>query len=166
MVEHDLKYCPKCRDEYRPDAELCATCALPLVMGAELIALGTGSRPGRQGALTSHDRLVVISLAPLAEIKRLQALLEGEQIATLLNKEGDGCGCAAKFQLLVREEEAHEAQQILAEEHHRATALAGHQSVHAGAVFNPEAAEAVCPACGFVFATSSTTCPDCGLCFG
>jgi len=36
----------------------------------------------------------------------------------------------------------------------------------AGTELNQDAGEAVCPACGFAFATTTTTCPDCGLCFG
>lgn len=167
MVEIDLKYCPECREEYQPETEFCAACSLPLVIGSELPGIGKGLSKNRKGALSPHDRLIVIFQAHLAETKRLQDLLEDVQIATLINKEGQDCGggCAAKFNLLVREEEAQEALQILAEDHRRVTALAGHQAIHAGAVFNPEDEEAVCPACGFIFATTSTSCPDCGLCF-
>jgi len=172
MLEHDLKYCPKCRDEYRAEAETCATCALPLVLGADLVAMEKNkgaSRRNRKGALTPDDQLVVIFQAPLNDLKHLKDLLEAEQIGAMISKEGGGCssgGCAPKFQLQVRQEEIQDALQVLAEEHHRATALAEHDLAHAGAVFNPEAEEAVCPACGFVFATNTTTCPDCGLCFG
>jgi rubrerythrin len=105
----------------------------------------------------------------MADLKHLKALLEAEQIGAMISKEGGGCasgGCVPKFQLQVRQEEVRDALQVLAEEHHRATALGEHDATHAGAVFNPEAEEAVCPACGFAFATTTTTCPDCGLCFG
>lgn len=172
MIEHDLKYCPKCRDEYRVEMETCATCALPLILGADLAAMGKNkgaSRQKRKGALTPDDHLAVIFQAPLNDLKHLKDLLEAEQIGAMISKEGGGCasgGCAPKFQLQVRQEEVQDALQVLAEEHRRATALAEHDATHAGAVFNPEAGEAVCPACGFAFATTTTTCPDCGLCFG
>jgi hypothetical protein len=170
MIEHDLKYCPKCREEYRQEMETCATCALPLVQGADLAAMEKGaSRRNRKGALTPEDQLVVIFQGSLADLKHLKALLEAEQIGAMICKEGGGCasgGCAPKFQLQVRQEEVPDALQVLAQEHHRATVLAEHDATHAGAVFNPEAEEAVCPACGFGFATTTTTCPDCGLCFG
>ena len=171
MIEHDLKYCPKCRDEYRQEIEQCATCAIALVWGRELVAsvAGGASRQKRKGPLTPDDHLVVIFQASMADLKHLKALLEAEQIGALISKEGGGCasgGCAPKFQLQVRQEEVQEALQVLAEEHRRATVLAEHDATHAGAVFNPEAGEAVCPACGFGFVTTTTTCPDCGLCFG
>jgi len=171
MIEHDLKYCPKCRDEYRSEIEQCATCAIPLVWGAELAASAAGgaSRQNRKGALTPDDHLVVISQAPLNDLKHLKDLLEAEQIGAMISKEGGGCasgGCAPKFQLQVRQEEVQDALQVLAQEHRRATVLAEHDATHAEAVFNTESEEAVCPACGFAFATTTTTCPDCGLCFG
>ncbi|MFA7347740.1 MAG: hypothetical protein WCZ86_08270 [Desulfurivibrionaceae bacterium] len=171
MIEHDLKYCPKCRDEYRPEIERCATCAIPLVWGAELAAsvAGGDARQNRKGALTPDDELVVIFQGALNDLKHLKDLLEAERIGAMISKEAGGCasgGCAPKFQLQVRQEEVRDGLQVLAQEHRRATALAEHDATHAGAVFNPEAEEAVCPACGFAFATTTTTCPDCGLCFG
>ncbi|MHB8989184.1 MAG: zinc ribbon-containing (seleno)protein DG [Desulfobulbia bacterium] len=172
MIEHDLKYCPKCRDEYRAEAETCATCAIALVWGAELVVMESNngaSRRNRKGPLTPDDQLVVVFQGALGDLKHLKDLLEAEQIGAMISKEGGGCasgGCAPKFELQVRQEEVRDALQVLAEEHRRATALAEHDATHAGAVFNPEAGEAVCPACGFAFATTTTTCPDCGLCFG
>ena len=171
MIEHDLKYCPKCRDEYREEIEQCATCAIPLVWGRELAAslAGGRSRKNRKGSLTADDHLVVIFQGSLADLKHLKDLLEAEQIGAMISKEGGGCasgGCAPKFQLQVRQEEVQDALQVLAEEHRRATVLAEHDATHAEAVFDTEAEEAVCPACGFAFATTTTTCPDCGLCFG
>ncbi|HIJ91743.1 MAG: hypothetical protein OEV89_13775 [Desulfobulbaceae bacterium] len=172
MIEHDLKYCPKCREEYRQEIEICATCALPLILGADLAAMEKNkgnSRRNRKGALTPDDHLVVIFQGSLADLKHLKGLLEVEQIGAMISKEAGGCasgGCAPKFQLQVRQEEVRDALQVLAEEHRRATVLAEHDATHVEAVFNPEAEEAICPACGFAFATNTTTCPDCGLCFG
>ncbi|MHB8222884.1 MAG: zinc ribbon-containing (seleno)protein DG [Desulfurivibrionaceae bacterium] len=172
MIERDLKYCPKCRDEYRAEAETCAACAIALVWGAELVVMESNngaSRRNRKGPLTPDDQLVVVFQGALGDLKHLKDLLEAEQIGAMISKEGGGCasgGCAPKFELQVRQEEVRDALEVLAEEHRRATALAEHDATHAGAVFNPEAGEAVCPACGFGFATTTTTCPDCGLCFG
>ncbi|MHB1184451.1 MAG: zinc ribbon-containing (seleno)protein DG [Desulfobulbia bacterium] len=172
MIERDLKYCPKCRDEYRAEAETCAACAIALVWGAELVVMESNngaSRRNRKGPLTPDDQLVVVFQGALGDLKHLKDLLEAEQIGAMISKEGGGCasgGCAPKFELQVRQEEVRDALEVLAQEHRRATALAEHDATHAGAVFNPEAGEAVCPACGFAFATTTTTCPDCGLCFG
>lgn len=170
MIEHDLKYCPKCRDEYRQEIDTCAACKLTLVLGTDLLAMEKNSfRRNRKGPLTPDDQLVVIFQGSLADLKHLKTLLEAEQIGAMISKEGGGCstgGCAPKFHLQVRQEELPDALQVLAEEHRRATVLAEHDTAHAESVFNPEAKEAVCPACGFGFATTTTTCPDCGLCFG
>lgn len=172
MIEHDLKYCPKCRDEYRAEAETCATCAIALVWGAELVVMESNdgaSRRNRKGPLTPDDQLAVVFQGALGDLKHLKGLLEAEQIGAMISKEGGGCasgGCAPKFELQVRQEEVRDALEVLAQEHRRATVLAEHDATHAEAVFNPEAGEAVCPACGFAFATTTTTCPDCGLCFG
>src|SRR5512133_2145185 len=136
MIEHDLKYCPKCRDEYRSEIEKCATCAVELVWGAELSVMEKnkgGSRQKRKGALTPDDHLVVIFQAPMADLKHLKALLEAEHIGAMISKEGGGCasgGCAPKFQLQVRQEEVQDALQVLAEEHRRATVLAEHDDTH------------------------------------
>jgi hypothetical protein len=172
MIERDLKYCPKCRDEYRAEAETCAACAIALVWGAELVVMESNngaSRRNRKGPLTLDDQLVVVFQGALGDLKHLKDLLEADRIGAMISKEGGGCasgGCAPKFELQVRQEEVRDALEVLAQEHRRATALAEHDATHAGAVFNPEAEEAICPACGFAFATTTTTCPDCGLCFG
>ena len=171
MIEHDLKYCPKCRDEYRVEMQICATCGVPLILGADLAAMENKGafRRTRKGALTPDDQLVVIFQGALGDLKHLKVLLEAEQIGVMISKDGEGCGggcCAPKFLLQVRREDEQDASRVLAEEHRRATALAEHEAAHAEAVYNPEAGEAVCPACGFAFATTTTTCPDCGLCFG
>lgn len=172
MIEHDLKYCPRCRDEYRAEAEFCAACAVPLVLGADLAAMGKnkgGAGQKRKGALTPDDQLVVIYQGELGDLKYLKELLEDEQIGAMIMKDGAGCGggcCGPKFLLQVRREDEEDAARLLAEEHRRATVLAEHEAAHAEEVFDPQAEKAVCPACGFAFATTSTTCPDCGLCLG
>ena len=37
MIEPDLKYCPKCDDEYRAEIEKCATCGIELITGLQKI---------------------------------------------------------------------------------------------------------------------------------
>jgi uncharacterized OB-fold protein len=54
---------------------------------------------------------------------------------------------------------------ILADEFRRSTALDHHDISHADNIFDPLAAEAVCPACGHSFSPSVGACPDCGLQF-
>lgn len=170
MIEHDLQYCPRCRDEYRQEITRCAACAIPLISGAELLGLEgsrSGSRNARKGALGPDDELVVLQQGSLADLKPIQALLAGERIGVLISGDQQACGkgcCGPKLHLQVRREDAADALALLAEEHRRTTGLAGHEMSFAEAVFDPGAGEAVCPACGFTFATISAVCPDCGLC--
>jgi len=172
MIEHDLQYCPRCRDEYRPEITRCAACAIPLISGAELLTLdGTcrTSRNARKGALAPDDELVVIQQGSLADLKPLRNLLERERIGVLISGEQQACGkgcCGPKLHLQVRREDAVDALALLAEEHRRTTGLAGHEVSFAEAEFAAGEGETVCPACGFVFAAEAPACPDCGLCLG
>jgi len=173
MIDPELKYCPQCKDEYRSDIAQCALCLIPLVSGKDFAAIERGrhtSFHNRKGALTAEDELVIVHQAGLADIRHIQAMLESQRIGTLLSGE-EGCGCKKscgppKLYLQVRRDDVPDALRILAEEHRRTTGLDGHETACGDAVFDPEAGEAMCPACGFSFATSSTTCPDCGLCLG
>jgi len=55
---------------------------------------------------------------------------------------------------------------VLEQEYVQSTCLAEHDITNAGAVFDTNAGEATCPACGCQFSTDLLSCPDCGLCFG
>ena len=172
MIEQDLQYCPRCRDEYRPEITRCAACAIPLISGAELLALDGAhhtSRAARKGALTPDDELVVIQQGSLADLKPLRDLLEGERIGVLISGDQQACGkgcCGPKLHLQVRREDAADALGLLAAEHRRTTGLAGHEASFADAVFEAGDGETVCPACGFVFAADLPACPDCGIFLG
>lgn len=173
MIDPEHNYCPRCRDEYRPGIATCAACGVALVNGAEMQAMERarrGAAHGRKGPIGPDDQTVTVLEAALPEVKRLQAVLEGERIGTLIAGDGPaacGKGCGGpKFQLQVRLEEARDAQHLLLMDHRRVTGLEHHGEPYRDTVFNPEAEEAVCPACGFAFSTATTTCPDCGLCFG
>jgi len=69
--------------------------------------------------------------------------------------------------LEVRLADAREAQEILAEEYLRTTGLSAHDLSTADAVFDENALNIVCPACGAAFTPSGgAECPECGLQFG
>jgi hypothetical protein len=173
MVELDLKYCPKCNDEYRAEIEKCASCGVILITGAEKIAQDEERKKkfaNRVTELSPDDDLVGLQRGPLSEMRHLEALLDREHIATLLLGDDKSCGqscCPTVYTLLVRREDAQEAFDIMAEEHKKATGLDYHDNSAADNIFNPEAGVACCPACGHTFSTTAgTTCPDCGLNFG
>ena len=67
--------------------------------------------------------------------------------------------------LQIRKEDVDAAWRILAKDFVRTTALDSDDLCHAHAVFDPLAAETVCPACGCTFSPSIGACPECGLSF-
>ena len=172
MYEPDLKYCPRCGDEYRAEIERCAVCGVELLLGSAMQALKAGKevqRERRVGELTPEDDLVVIHKASLTDIRHLEELLRHERIACLVAGDDQSCGkgcCPTTFYLQVRREDARDAVGVIQALHARNTALHHHDTSHSHGVFNADAGEATCPACGHTFPTAFTTCPDCGLCFG
>jgi hypothetical protein len=171
MIDPQLKYCPKCRDEYMPHAVRCAACEIALITGEELQDMERQRHERvsqRAGEITAEDDIVTIHSAQLAEIKKLEDLLREERIAVLIAGDDKSCGkgcCPSTFYLNVRREDALDASRIIEKEFERTTGIHGHDRTIAGAVFNPNAMQVQCPACGFVFTPSSSECPECGLCF-
>jgi hypothetical protein len=170
--EAELKYCPACRDEYRADIIICAACKITLVTGTEMLALvnqGQQARNSRRGSLTVDDDIVTIHKGPLADLKKMEKPFERENIGMMIVGDEGGCNkgcCPTTFFLQVRREDAQAAVALVQEDFLRVTALDDHDTSHCHAVFNQDASHANCPACGFEFETSTTICPDCGLCFG
>ncbi|MBU0674562.1 MAG: hypothetical protein KJ950_07975 [Proteobacteria bacterium] len=165
----ELKYCPKCKDEYRAEIERCAGCGDRLLSGLEMLngmEVRKSRKSQRSNTLSPEDDLVKVSRGPLNDMKVYRMLLEGEGIATLLAGDdkscGKGCGCG-NFDLVVRRSDGADAMRMIEDEIRRTTRLADHQ--HEGdSVYDASAKEVVCPACGHRFATAAE-CPDCGLCF-
>lgn len=172
MVDPELKYCLQCNDEYMPEIENCGVCGMKLISGQEVMEKEEARNrrlESRAGRITPDDDLVNIRQGALPDMKRVEALLNSERIATLLVGDesscGKGCGCASSFVLQVRREDAQDALMILADEFRRSTGLDHHDTSHADNIFDPLAAEVVCPACGHNFSPSAGACPDCGLQF-
>lgn len=173
MYDPELKYCPKCKDEYRADIENCAACGIELLTGeamADYVNNSLKKRQSRKGDLTPDDDIVTIHKGTLADMRCLEQDLQEEHIGYLIaGDEPGGCGqgcCASNFYLQVRREDAGDAFTIIEKQFSRTTGLNDFDLSNVDSVFNPDAGMAVCPACGFTFQTSTTTCPECGLCFG
>lgn len=169
-IEPDLNYCPQCGDEYRADIHSCADCGLALISGRQLLvqqAERQAQQRSRSLVIDPDEPLLTARKGPVMQIKELQAYLLRRGIPSLAVKEGGGaCGCkGAELLLQVRASDQREVMAALAEEYRHSTGLADHDTRFVGEVFDVQAAETVCPACGCRFATSNATCPDCGLCF-
>lgn len=170
IIEPDLKYCPRCMDEYRADIVQCAACKVELISGEQLLRMEEERKGGRGPVeLSPDEELVPVRRGPLRDMKHLRSLLAAEGLAALVVADGQSCGkgcCGTEVLLSVRPVDVPDVMKILQREFVRTTGLADHDTSFATAVFNTGVEEAVCPACGHVFATNTTTCPDCGLCFG
>ncbi len=170
-IEDELKYCPRCQDEYRSEIETCATCEVQLLTGIamrNLLVEKQQVRANRSMEIAADEELVDIRKGPILQMKDLQKILAGQSLPSLVVQEDGNCGkgcCGTDVLLRVRMADIQDVMAVLEEEHVRSTGLTDHDTSNAGAVFNTGAQQATCPACGFVFATNTPTCPDCGLCF-
>jgi hypothetical protein len=170
-IDCEMNYCPSCGDEYRADIRHCATCCIPLISGREKLAT-TMKKLQAVGArsmdISPQDDLVAIRKGPLKDLKYLQKLLVQEHVPAILTGDERSCGkscCGPELFLQIRKEDLQTATEVLTREFIRTTALDSHDLSNARAVFDPLAAETVCPACGCRFSPTVGACPECGLCF-
>ncbi|WP_457574571.1 zinc ribbon-containing (seleno)protein DG [Desulfolithobacter sp.] len=173
IIDPELKYCPQCHDEYRAEITTCASCNVELLTGEQMQAMQeqkNRKRSSRTMEIGPDDEIVPVRKASVIEIKQLQVRLEREGIPSLALQESAGsCGkgcCGTDLVLHVRSEDMQEVREFLARDYMESTGLSEHDTSHVDAVFNVGAEKATCPACGCNFPTTTTTCPDCGLCFG
>ncbi len=171
MYDPDCKYCPRCRTEYIPTATRCADCEIDLITGRQMAELAQEvqrTRESRVGTIGPDDEIVTVYRGQLHEIRTMENLLAEERIATLVLGDEQSCGkgcCPTTLYLNVRADDAMDALRIIQREIDRTTAIHSHDLSHADAVFDPEAPEVTCPACGTAFRPESNECPECGLCF-
>lgn len=175
-IDPQMHYCVKCKDEYMPETVNCGVCGMALVSGVEMQRLQQTTQQqaaSRKGALTPEDDILTIFKAGLSDVKRIERLLQQENIGTLICAEksscGKGCCGGGDSELKIRREDAQAAMAIIEEDFNRQTASHEMQSAVADYVVDVESSENVCPACGTAFSPTAgqpLTCPDCGLCFG
>lgn len=170
MIDPELKYCPQCSDEYRAEIERCAACEVSLVFGKEIQKQKQKRLDALNGNSADAD-LVPIFKASMQEIRRLEALLKNEEIDVFITGEdsdegcGKGCCGSSSMFLNVHRYDMEEAVRIIEQDDRKNTSWDTLDHSHADAVFNANAAETTCPACGENFAPTENICPECGLCF-
>lgn len=171
IIDPELKYCPQCRDEYRAEIVLCAACGVELLSGQQFLEIEEREKSrtvARAVEISPDDELVDIRSGPVLDIKQLQLFLDQEGFPSLVLGDEGSCGggcCGANLVLRVRKDDARDVMDLLNREHVQSTCLADHDTSYVDAVFNADAEETTCPACGCRFSTQQATCPDCGLCF-
>ena len=172
MIDPEYNYCPSCHDEFMPKAQTCLSCNVTLLSGSEMLKHKlkvNQEKIARKGDLTGNDEIVTVHKAALAEIKKLEKLCQDENIGVLVVSEDGGCNkgcCPSSYYLQVRKEDGMVALALIKKEFARTTGVNEQDLIHADNVFDGNVNQAICPACGFLFQTTTTTCPDCGLCFG
>ncbi|XOF34923.1 MAG: hypothetical protein ACL93V_06435 [Candidatus Electrothrix sp. YB6] len=167
-IETDLNYCPNCHDEYRADITACAACGIALISGEEMLAAQQRQERGRRDMiLHPDDEMVTIRKGPVIQMKDFQVMLKREGFPSLAVSEDSSCrqGCGTNLLVQIRKSDLQEVMAILERDHIRSTGLEEHDLSTAGAVFDTDAEQATCPACGHSFSTTETSCPECGLCF-
>ena len=101
----------------------------------------------------------------LDEAKTFQNKLKRINIELILNHNDQNCtrGCSVTVELLAKESDIPKIQSVYADEYQKM--LQGHDVNYEqmNAVFDPQAEQVVCPACGFKFSPTKNQCPDCGL---
>lgn len=175
-IDPQMRYCPRCQDEYMPDRAACGVCGTALLTGAEMLVQRQSSdqqKVTRKGALTPDDDIITIFKASLLDMKRLEPQLLKENIGVLIWGDkpscGKGCCGGGDLELRVRREDAQAALAIIDADFTRQTASHGIHSAVADYGVDLAGDANSCPACGCTFSGSggqALTCPDCGLCFG
>ena len=168
-IDPDLKYCPKCGDEYMAEMQTCAGCGVALEPGRVVLASAARIFPdARSLTIEAAEPVVSIRKGPMQQVKALQLYLHERGLGARICKEDSGgCGCRGpEVMLQVREADVHHVREALAQEYWQSTGLDDHDTQYVGSVFDDQVEETSCPACGCRFSTRETTCPDCGLCFG
>lgn len=170
-IDPEMNYCPACEVEYRGDINTCPSCNVQLLTGAEKIEqlqMQNSSQNVRSMELSPGDELVSIRKGPLKDMKMLQKVLVAERIPSILAGDEASCGkgcCGPEMYLQIKSEDIDVAAEVLARDFVRSTALNITDLKHADVVFDEQAKETVCPACGCRFSPTVGACPDCGLCF-
>ncbi len=171
-TDPDLKYCPKCDEEYRAEIERCVSCDVALLSGQERMLMEEAvlkKKDARSMEITGDDELANIRKGSIHDMKQLQTLLAAENIPSMLAGEpgncGKGCCGGGELYLQIKVSDGEDAVRVLAHDFRQKTALDSHDLSTAHAIIDTNAEQSTCPACGFSFSATIATCPDCGLCF-
>ncbi len=117
---------------------------------------------------TIDSESILIGEIELTEAKRIRTILQSRGVFVELRSQADSCSsknCKPSVEVYAAPGDIDAIKTFFQEEQDKALeGLSFGAERHS--VFDPTQAEATCPACGTVFSTDKTECPDCGLCFG
>jgi hypothetical protein len=110
---------------------------------------------------------LVLGTLPIEEAKRLQDQLKNKNITVFLDHNPSTCsrGCSVTVEASCYEKDIKEVSGLLNSNFKEMMADHDVKWELLNETFDPNKNQATCPACGTKFNTSSSECPDCGLCF-
>ncbi len=149
-------FCPKCRGEFRPGLEWCASCDVSLV----------GEQPDddpfrsndTMAALLEGKELESLVTANQELLLQLQRKLAANRIATVISTESVEHRSMGRFMLLCKSSDIEEARTFFGEE--------WEQSVAAEGLDEADLDSENCPACTSPVPATEEECPECGLFVG
>lgn len=155
MSAGEVRICPMCRGEYRPEIVRCASCDIDLVAPGHVPHSSDDLPPDLPG-------LVVLRVEAVDWCRRLLDDLAGEGIPARLDLATDpsDCStrsCAIRYAVRVRQQDAARARMV-DEARVRREIPGWDDDDEAG-----EPADDRCPACGERVATDAESCPACEL---
>lgn len=111
--------------------------------------------------------MILIGVMDLQEAKNHQLRLKSEGVELVLKTNGETCttGCKVTVEVWGKEEDVSLLQKYFQSDYLKH--VKGHEPnfEHLSAVYNSEAVEVICQACGAKFSPKQSECPDCGLCY-
>ncbi len=112
--------------------------------------------------------LLALGVLGLNEAKNLKAKCDKEGVELILNHNDASCsrGCAVTVEVLIKPQDIEVFSKIQGEEYSKMLEGMDVNFNQINSVYDPNANEATCPACGTVFSTQLAECPECGLNFG
>ena len=93
-IDPDMRYCPQCGDEYRPDIEQCVGCSVALISGMDKLAQAKKQHQdfySRSMEIGSDEPRVAIRGGKLRDLKPIQRLLAEQRIPAMITGEAAGC---------------------------------------------------------------------------
>ena len=112
--------------------------------------------------------MVRVGSLAMSDASRLKNALETQGITVEIAVNPASCasgGCAPKSEIWAMAEDMPAIQNFFAQQHAKSLEGLSFDPAVLNSVFDPDQAEATCPACATRFATKLGECPDCGLSF-
>lgn len=168
-----MKICPKCREEFLDEIEICVDCKTPLVSGFDFEPLKSETGLLSKEELFSGDMVAFVE-GGVAQCREVEKALARYNVSCAvyplkLSSEGNvatlGTTSDMKYVVLIREGDVELAKEAMEGSFHADVAREGKGELYKGLI-DLEQDEVTCPACGKVGALEDGECTDCGLHLG